>query len=77
MSLLRNLGTTQIFSARPALSACLALAFLAATALFAIGWLPRAAPAEVTRGETIVMAVACAVIAGYFARCARLGRRRK
>jgi hypothetical protein len=31
----------------------------------------------VSRGETVVMTAACAVIAVYFAHCARLGRRRK
>ncbi|HET7203792.1 MAG TPA: hypothetical protein VFI92_10540 [Steroidobacteraceae bacterium] len=77
MSLLRNLGTTELFSARPALSSGLAVVFVVAGALFAAGWLPRTAPAEVSRGEAIVMAVACAVIAGYFARCARIGWQRK
>ena len=78
MSLLfRNLGTSAVLSARPALSSGLAVAFVVAAVLFAVGWLPRTAPAEVSRGEAIVMAVACAVIAAYFARCAQLGWRRK
>ncbi len=77
MSLLHNLGTTAVFSARPVLSSGLAVAFVVAAVSFAVGWLPRAAPAEVSRGEAIVMAVACSVIAGYFARCARLGWRRR
>jgi len=77
LSLLRNLGSTAVFSARPALSAGLSVAFVLAAVLFAVGGLPRTNPAEVSRGEAIVIAVACAVIAGYFARCARLGWRRK
>jgi hypothetical protein len=44
---------------------------------FANGWLPRAAPHEVGRGEAILMTVACVVIAGYFARCAQIGWQRR
>jgi multisubunit Na+/H+ antiporter MnhB subunit len=77
LSLLRNFGTSAVFSARPALSAGLAIAFVVAAVLFALGWLPRSSPHEVSRGEAILMSVACAVIAAYFARCARIGWQRK
>ena len=76
MSLLRNLGTSAVFSARPALSSGLAIAFVVAAVLFALGWLPRSAPHEVSRGEAILMSVACFVISAYFARCARIGWQR-
>jgi hypothetical protein len=77
LSPLRNLGTSEVFIARPVLSSGLAIVFVVVAVLFAIGWLPRTALAEIARGEAIVMTVACGVIAGYFARCARLGWRRK
>ena len=73
MRLLRNLGTTERLIARPALAATLAATFALGAVLFAVGWLPRAAPHEVSRGEGVLMSVACALIAGYFGWCARRG----
>ncbi|MCE3284673.1 MAG: hypothetical protein K0R70_929 [Steroidobacteraceae bacterium] len=72
-----RLGTSTFFRSRPALSATAAAVFAVLGLAFLIGWLPRAAPHEVGRGETILMTVACVVIAGYFVWCARMGWRRR
>jgi hypothetical protein len=72
-----RLGTSTFFSSRPALSATAAAAFVVLGLAFLNGWLPRTAPHEVGRGEAILMSVACGVIAGYFAHCARIGWRNR
>lgn len=73
---MRQWGTFAWFSARPALSAAAAATFLLLAVLIAGGWLPRAEPGTVSQREAIAMAVVCAVIAGYFVRCVRVGWRR-
>ena len=74
---MRPLGTSAFFSARPLLSAAVAVAFLALGAAFLSGWHPRAGAGEVARGEALLMTGVCVVIAGHFLRCARLGWRNR
>jgi hypothetical protein len=61
-----RLGTSTFFSSRPALSATAAAAFVVLGLAHEVG-----------RGEAILMSVACGVIAGYFAHCARIGWRNR
>ena len=75
-SVLHNLGFARSLAARPWLSLVLGVAFVALSASFYWGHGPGGRYHDATRGETLVMALSCLVIGGYFLRATYLSRRR-
>jgi len=67
-SVLHNLGFARSLAARPVLSLVLGVAFVALSASFYLGHGPGGRYHDATRGETLVMALSCLVIGGYFLR---------
>ena len=77
-SVLHNVGIARSLAARPLLSLVLGVAFVALSASFYWGHGPGGRYHDATRGETLVMALSCLVIGGYFLRATflYLSRRR-
>lgn len=75
-SVLHNLGIARSLAARPVLSLVLGVAFVALSASFYWGHGPGGRYHDATRGETLVMALSCLVIGGYFLRATALAWRR-